>query len=188
MKLFPSWALPGALLLLTTASALPQGDLPAYITANNSPSPTDAAFISTALSKVNAIRAIYSAAPLEWSAPIAAVALNKSNGCILNHEGIYGENAYAFWVNPPDRKLDFLDQTRKAFDAWAADHERLAYLDGRLLDGGHFTQTVWKASRFMGCAFSTVRCANNVNQEWWFYCDFDPAGNVIGDYERNVST
>ena len=82
---------------------------------------------------------------------------------------------------------DFTAQARGAFDAWVAQDEVDAYLAGDLLGGGHFTQTVWKASRRIGCAFSTVRCQNNPNEEWWFYCDFDPAGNYIGEYDENVT-
>jgi len=70
-----------ALLACTASAAL----LPSYITANNSPSPTDTAFINRAIQKVNAIRAEYDAPDLVWSAEIAQVALKKSNGCILNH-------------------------------------------------------------------------------------------------------
>src|SRR5689334_1946658 len=113
--------LPTVFLILSTASA---AVLPDYITAKNSPPPTDPTFIATALEKVNSIRARYSAPPLQWSAEIAQVALNKSNGCILNHEGIYGENAYAFWTSNPEAKPDFADQVRRAFDDWASDVER----------------------------------------------------------------
>lgn len=70
-----------ALLAGTASAAL----LPSYITANNSPSPTNTAFINQAIQKVNAIRAEYNAPDLVWSAEIAQVALKKSNGCILNH-------------------------------------------------------------------------------------------------------
>ncbi|KAK4450778.1 CAP domain-containing protein [Podospora aff. communis PSN243] len=185
MKLAITRAVAAAVLFTHTASA---AVIPDWITANNSPPPTDSAFIALSLEKVNSIRTRYSAPPLQWSAEIAEVALRKSNGCILDHSGIYGENAYAFRFGVPETKPDFPAQVRSAFDAWVAEDERTAYLAGDLFGGGHFTQTVWKSSRLMGCAFSTVRCKNTKDQEWWFYCDFDPAGNVIGDYERNVST
>jgi len=175
-----------ALLSLVTATTL-AATLPSYITTSNSPAPTDPSFISAALSKANSIRRAYAAPELEWSAPLAAVALNKSNGCILNHAGPYGENAYLWWTVPADTRPDFVQRVNSAFDAWVSQKERDAYRNGDLLGGGHFTQMVWKASRRMGCAFSTIQCTNNPDQEWWFYCDFDPAGNVIGDYERNVS-
>jgi pathogenesis-related protein 1 len=102
-------------------------------------------------------------------------------------KGIYGENAYLWATLPPDIPPNFAEQVNNAFDAWVAQDERDAYRAGDLLGGEHFTQTVWKASRLMGCAFSTIRCTNDVQQEWWFYCDFDPAGNVIGEYAGNVS-
>jgi len=59
--------------------------LPSYITANNSPPPTDKAFINECMQKVNSIRGNYGTAPLEWSVEIAQVALRKSNGCRLDH-------------------------------------------------------------------------------------------------------
>ncbi|KAK0627539.1 CAP domain-containing protein, partial [Immersiella caudata] len=136
----------------------------------------------------NSIRARYSATPLQWSAEIAQVALRKSNGCILDHSGVYGEKAYAFWFGVPETKPDFPAQARSAFDAWVAEDERQAYLAGDLLGGRTLYADCWKASRLMGCAFSTIRCKNTRNQEWWFYCDIDPAGNVIEEYEGNVST
>jgi len=101
-------------------------------------------------------------------------------------KGDYGENAYMWWTNPPEIRPDFLQQVRDAFDAWVSQEERDAYRRGDLLAGAHFTQTVWKSSRRMGCAFSTIRCTNNENQEWWFYCDFDPPGNYEDEYEENV--
>jgi uncharacterized protein YkwD len=59
--------------------------LPSYITAASSPAPSDPSFISQCVTKVNTIRAQYLAPALEWSPEIAAVALQKSNGCMLNH-------------------------------------------------------------------------------------------------------
>ncbi|KAK1836528.1 CAP domain-containing protein [Podospora conica] len=169
-------------LLAGTASAA----LPSYITANNSPAPTDAAFISRALKKSNDYRAEYGAAPLVWSAQLAQVALKKSNGCTLNHTGDYGENAYTWWTIPPTSKPDFGFQLDNAFDEWMSPEEIAAYRNGDLLGGAHFTQMVWKASKRVGCAFSTDRCKNNDEQEWWFYCDYDPPGNVLTLFEENV--
>lgn len=39
----------------------------------------------------------------------------------------------------------------------------------------------------MGCAWKRDRCEQNPRQEWWFYCDFFPRGNVVGHYKTNVT-
>jgi hypothetical protein len=75
----------------------------------------------------------------------------------------------------------------KAFDFWASTSEINAYKAGNLAGAYHFTQTVWKASKRIGCAFSTNRCTSNPNQEWWFYCEFDPKGNITPYYPGNVT-
>lgn len=169
-----------ALILLgpqALAAEFPGLDL---ITKGNSPPPTNTDFINTALEAANAVRRAHTAPPLEWDAAIAAAALKKSNGCELNHTGPYGENAYLWWSTPPDSSPNFTERTRDAFASWASETEINAYRAGDLYGGGHFTQTVWKASRRMGCAFSTIRCENNPEEEWWLYCDFEPRGNVYG--------
>ncbi|KAK5657816.1 hypothetical protein OQA88_2889 [Cercophora sp. LCS_1] len=171
-----------AALCFSQAWAVP----PPFIAAGNSPPPTDTAFINQILQKVNGIRARYSALPLQWKAELAEVTLRKSNGCKLDHSGPYGENAYLWYTIPFNRTADFPAQINSAFDAWISPQEIRAYLARDYYGGGHFTQTVWKASTHIGCAFSTIQCLNNLNKEWWFYCDFEPAGNILGLYPQNV--
>ncbi|KAK3318958.1 CAP domain-containing protein [Apodospora peruviana] len=176
--------------LTTAAPPAPDPDrvLDVRQTLLTSPPPTDAAFINTCLTKVNAIRAKYAAPALVWKAAIAQVALTKSNSCKVYHTGIYGENAYWMWFTPATTVPNFTTYTNKAFDAWVSAAEITAYKNGGLLSGRHFTQTVWKASKRIGCAWSTHRCMQNTNQEWFFTCNFDPRGNVKPYYASNVTT
>ncbi|KAK4201014.1 CAP domain-containing protein [Triangularia verruculosa] len=169
--------------LLTLATASPE----LFPRQQSSPPPTNPSFISTVLSTVNAYRSAHAARPLTWDANLAAFALQKANGCRLNHAGPYGENAYWTWYYPPTYTPDFNAEIGYAFEAWNSQEEIDAYLAGDLMGGSHFTQTVWKATERIGCAFSSGRCTGNPEQEWWFYCDFWPRGNLRGSYVGNVT-
>jgi pathogenesis-related protein 1 len=76
---------------------------------------------------------------------------------------------------------------RGAFDFWNSAIEINAYKTGNIAGAYHFTQTVWKASKKIGCAWSTNICAGNNPKDWWFYCDFDPKGNITPYYAGNVT-
>lgn len=102
-------------------------------------------------------------------------------------KGPYGENVYWVWFSPATTVPNFTTYTEKAFDAWVSTAEINAYKAGDLLGGGHFTQSVWKASKKIGCAWSTTRCTQNKNQEWFFTCEYDPRGNIIGYYPGNAT-
>ncbi|KAK3502914.1 CAP domain-containing protein [Neurospora crassa] len=162
-------------------------DTAAHLFKRASPGPTDTTFIKNVLNTVNPIRSKYKANPLAWDATLASFALKKSNGCMLNHIGPYGENAYWWWTIPATSTPNFATTVTNAFKSWTSQAEISAYQQGDLLGGGHFTQTVWKASTQIGCAFSTNRCVQNPNQDWWFYCEFSPRGNLVGAYPGNVT-
>ncbi|EGO59326.1 hypothetical protein NEUTE1DRAFT_121156 [Neurospora tetrasperma FGSC 2508] len=159
----------------------------AHLFKRASPDPTDTTFIKNVLNTVNPIRSKFKANPLAWDATLASFALKKSNGCMLNHTGPYGENAYWWWTIPATSTPNFATTVTNAFKSWTSQAEISAYQQGDLLGGGHFTQTVWKASTRIGCAFSTNRCVQNPNQDWWFYCEFSPRGNLVGAYPGNVT-
>ncbi|KAK4161074.1 CAP domain-containing protein [Cladorrhinum sp. PSN259] len=155
----------------------------------NSPSPSSPSFINYVLQTVNPIRAQHAAAPLIWDQTLTAFALQKANGCTLNHTGPYGENAYWTYYWPPETQPNFNVEIESAFQNWNSQEEVNAYLAGpeHYLAAAHFTQTVWKATRRIGCAFSARQCVQNPDQEWWFYCDFWPRGNYKGWYAGNVT-
>ncbi|KAK0721568.1 CAP domain-containing protein [Lasiosphaeria miniovina] len=153
------------LLLSGATKALRVAFLETAIAKRDSLPPTNPTFINTALNAVNTIHGQHDAAKLTWDADLAAIALTKANGCTLNHTGAYGENAYYFWFKPATRKPNFTAQTQVGFDAWVGQDEVDAYLAGDPMGGGHFTQTVWKSSRTLGCAFSTKYCAQNPKKE-----------------------
>ncbi|CDO93498.1 unnamed protein product [Kluyveromyces dobzhanskii CBS 2104] len=140
------------------------------------PTTVDAAFQKEVLEVHNSLRAIHQATSLAWAPELASKAQSFANDYICNgqleHSTLrYGENlalgfntsaAVLAWYN----EVKLYDFNNPTFAA----------------DTGHFTQLVWKNSSSLGCAF--VRCAQYYGQ--YTVCEYDPPGNVIGQFEQNV--
>jgi pathogenesis-related protein 1 len=124
-------------------------------------------------------RLAHCAAPLEWSASLARTAQAwadhlASSGCQLEHsQNAYGENlaaGTAGTLSPAD-----------VVDMWYAEGSQYRYPNGGFsMDTGHFTQLVWRGSESLGCGVS--HCGG---LDVWV-CNYDPPGNVEGEYRTNV--
>lgn len=113
---------------------------------------------------------------LEWSSTVAASAQSwadqlAANGCDLQHSsGPYGENL--FWGSGSYSPAD-------AVDGWASELSCFTYGE---FPGccsctcGHYTQIVWRDSRYVGCA--VAECGGG--GEVWV-CQYDPPGNYLGN-------
>ncbi|KAK3987241.1 hypothetical protein QBC44DRAFT_310647, partial [Cladorrhinum sp. PSN332] len=110
-------------LLLLLLSFFPLLTSTTPLTKRDSPLPTSPSFINFVLQTVNPIRAQHYASPLTWDATLASFALQKANGCKLNHTGPYGENAYWSYYWPPDYQPDFNVEIQSAFQAWTSPEE-----------------------------------------------------------------
>ncbi|TID18695.1 hypothetical protein E2P81_ATG05678 [Venturia nashicola] len=152
---------------------------------DSSPSPSDGSFQNLNLSYINNIRGQHRATALIWDDNLAVAALRKANGCRVDHSGPHGENAFSFWQEPAPSSTDWTAKTRNAIDSWAK--EKALYNSGRTNQAYHFTQLVWKGSSRIGCAWTAHVCQGNAHKDWWFYCDFDPRGNVLGHFTENVT-
>ncbi len=128
----------------------------------------------------NRVRAEHCAPPLTWSTELAAEATAwanqlAANGCAFQHsQSDHGENLAA--------------GTSGALDAdavvamWAREEEKYDYKRPAFsLKTGHFTQVVWKDTLAIGCGVAT--CAG---KDTWV-CNYDPPGNVEGDFALNVA-
>ncbi len=94
--------------------------------------------------------------------------------------GPYGENLYAIMPGPPD---GFYRSTIDGLNAWVYEVEQYDYSNPGFTEGtGHFTQYVWKESTKVGCAWNTVECDGQAI----FMCNYNPPGNVEGQYQANV--
>ncbi|KAK3844494.1 MAG: CAP domain-containing protein, partial [Linnemannia gamsii] len=87
--------------------------------------------------------------------------------------GKYGENLAAGYK-------DF----KTGIAAWYDEHTQYNYNGGGFSGAtGHFTQVVWKGSKRIGCAKKFCPGSN-----WTIYiCNYDPPGNVSGQFQENVS-
>ncbi len=127
----------------------------------------------------NRLRGRHCAPPLRWSADLARVAQRWADtlvarGCAFEHSGgRYGENLAAGTegaLGPDD-----------VVQMWYRESRSYRFSNGRFsMATGHFTQLVWFATRAVGCGTRTC----NAMRLW--VCNYDPPGNVEGEYAANV--
>ncbi len=140
--------------------------------------PTDPR-MSAILDAHDAHRAEHCAPPLAWSDALASQAQRwadhlAASGCQLEHsQSPSGENLAAGTsgtLSPED-----------VVAMWYREIDQYAFPSGGFsMDTGHFTQLVWVGSTSLGCAMTTCD-----DLDVWV-CNYDPPGNVDGEYERNV--
>jgi uncharacterized protein YkwD len=142
--------------------------------------PPPAGPMATLLDAHNKHRAQHCAPPLEWSNDVAAIAQKwaehlAQKSCKLEHsQGDLGENLAAGTRG--------VMTASRAVEIWYDEHKKYNYASGGFsMQTGHFTQVVWKDTTKVGCGMAS--CAD---VDVWV-CNYDPPGNVEGQYAGNVS-
>ena len=111
--------------------------------------------------------------PLEWSDDVARSAqawadhLRDDNDCKLVHsDNNYGENLAI------GKDLDIAH----AVQLWSNEGARYSWSPSYEFEipTGHYTQMVWRKTRFIGCGIA--HCGRTVD----VVCQYSPPGNVIG--------
>ncbi|HUJ60035.1 MAG TPA: CAP domain-containing protein [Kofleriaceae bacterium] len=127
----------------------------------------------------DAVRAKHCAGHLAWSKTLAAFAQRwadtlRDKGCVFGHSsGQYGENLAAGTIGALDPEA--------TVRMWYDEIKDYKFPNGGFsMQTGHFTQVVWRATTHLGCGHS----ACNGNDIW--VCEYDPPGNVEGEYRDNV--
>jgi uncharacterized protein YkwD len=127
----------------------------------------------------NDYRKKHCAPPLEWSDDLADTAQRwadklKKRGCGFSHsDSPYGENLAA--------GTEGTMGAERATEIWYEEKQHHNFRSGNFsMRAGHFTQLVWVGSERLGCG--TTRC--NGKQIW--VCNYDPPGNVQGQFKTNV--
>jgi uncharacterized protein YkwD len=131
------------------------------------------------LDEHNRVRADHCAPALTWSDELAATAQAwadhlRDASCAFEHSSTeYGENLAAGTSG-----------TLSPADVVAMWYEEISLYNfkkgGFSMDTGHFTQVVWKGTKQVGCGVSQCR-----GLDVWV-CNYDPPGNMDGEYKQNV--
>jgi hypothetical protein len=127
----------------------------------------------------NRFRADHCAPPLEWSDKLAAAAQDWANqlrdaGCAFEHsQSSYGENLAGGSTGylPPEDAVAMWYREIDGYDFGGG---------GFSMETGHFTQLVWRDTRRLGCGMSQCN-----GMDIWV-CEYDPPGNVEGEYREQV--
>ena len=140
----------------------------------------------------NMVRAKHGANPLEWDDGIAAHAQARAISCNLNHgssDGAsYGQNLAYGHRNPVTLQPDPVAAATDWYNEVNAVRGVAQFPELYFNAGGHFTQMVWKGTKKMGCGISECSLPH-----WggvpgpYIVCEYDPPGNMLGDYATNVS-
>jgi uncharacterized protein YkwD len=163
------------------APTTPAGALPTATAADGMEAPDAVdppADLRPLLERHNRLREGHCAPPLAWSPEVARAAQawadELAGDCQLEHSGsAHGENLAAGTAGVLDAE--------GVVDLWyrEIDHYDLAN-GGFSAKTGHFTQVVWVDTARLGCG----RAACKGLQIW--VCNYDPPGNVHGQYRENV--
>ncbi|KAF2230576.1 PR-1-like protein, partial [Viridothelium virens] len=153
-------------------------------------------FASMVVDHHNAHRANHSAPDLAWDQDLANTAAKIADSCYYAHNiamdgGGYGQNIAA--GAPPSNISAVI--TDSFYNG------EVNYFDGlygepspdmsKFENWGHFSQIVWKATGFVGCAVRncTIESLGNVGADvapFFTVCNYKGAGNVGGEYAENI--
>ncbi len=135
---------------------------------------------------VNAYRAKHNSPPLLWDDTISAFAQEYSLYLVTNNlfqhsnkEG-YGENL-AYFQGYPNEMMTLI---KKSIDLWYDEIKLYNFnYPGYSPSTGHFTCLVWKSSTTFGMGYSY----NNDTKVVDITMNTAPPGNIIGQFQQNVS-
>lgn len=135
----------------------------------------DKDFAKSILEAHNKKRSEHGASPLEWDSKLYEYAKKTADsyscsGSLQHTGGEYGENLAVGY-----------DTGVKALDTWYDEGKSYDYSSASTFN--HFTQVIWKESTKLGCAYKDCSSSN-----WGKYviCEYDPAGNMIGNGKANL--
>ena len=119
--------------------------------------------------------------PLRWSPSLTQTAQGWANQCTWQHSGTpgLGENLYA--------AAPWSAAQTTAATSWASEFADYNYAANSCASGeqcGHYTQMVWRSTRFVGCAIRNCSTGTPFGSQFpnWtiVVCNYSPPGNYIG--------
>ncbi|KAK6431696.1 hypothetical protein LTR95_012143 [Oleoguttula sp. CCFEE 5521] len=136
------------------------------------------AFQDAVLNSTNYFRAQHLANPVTWSDKLAEYAGTHAEKCVFEHSGGSSGENLAVGYNSPTISID----------AWANEESSYNYQARKFSEkSGHYTQLVWKNTTAVGCG--AIKCSNSASNGangWYLVCEYDPPGNVAGQFGGNV--
>ena len=129
------------------------------------------------LAEHNRARRAVGVPALQWSDRLSQIAQEWAerlggDGCAMRHSGRAGLGENLAWA--AGRHLSTVEVVRM----WVEEAREFDPGDGVCDTGavcGHYTQVVWRATKFMGCGM--VSCGGT---EVWV-CNYSPPGNYVGE-------
>lgn len=91
----------------------------------------------------------------------------------------YGENIYCLWSSDRNAKANPKNVCRSWYDEMR--EFNFGVEPKGMFKAGHFSQMVWKSSKELG-----VGVAKTKKGKVLVVCNYDPRGNVVGQFNSNV--
>jgi len=118
--------------------------------------------------------------PLTWSTSLASTAQDWAERCVFEHsDGDLGENLAVF----SPRDIDASTGT-EVVELWASERADYTLSSNSCAAGaqcGHYTQLVWRDTERVGCGVATCDDIAGFGPGTLWVCNYDPAGNYIGE-------
>ncbi|MBW0502502.1 hypothetical protein O181_042217 [Austropuccinia psidii MF-1] len=137
--------------------------------------------IQTWLDQHNAYRARYGAEELTWSESLVETAKRVTDSCVFEHtqNDQYGENIAAGQTS-----------IKEVVAGWVGGPNEKSAYDPQNPTPSHFTQVVWLSTKEVGCYMTTCDHVSQADLpqspvQFWA-CDYNPPGNVMGEFASNV--
>ena len=159
--------------IVTTITASPITIITGPSSTPPSPQYTSSSVLKSAvLNSTNTYRKQHDASALTWNDTLAEFAEAHVKPCKFAHTGgPYGENLAEGY---PD--------ITASVDGWGDERQEYNYGDPGFSEAtGHFTQLVWQGTTSTGCGVQD--CGT---RGWLLFCEYSPAGNVLGQFAQNV--
>jgi len=140
--------------------------------------------MQAALNEHNRLRAKHNAPNLIWDEELASQAQTWAGDCKWEHSKLgHGENLYAAYGSTFSGAAAVKSWYDELTDP-GYDFSNPGFSSGT----GHFTQVVWKSTTRLGCALKVCTPLQPLgwNPANFLVCEYSPAGNFRGEYEKNV--